>query len=160
MTAMNRESGIGKREAGARIGIGNRELRISEHHSHSPFPIPDSPICERANFAKLSPVICEMQTRGDAMLREIEGIAAEPATRRRWFHDDYFDLFVWQTDDGAITLFQLCYGIEAEERALVWHREAGLFHDGADPGISLITQVVERFETAGKSLPRNVRNTV
>jgi len=94
------------------------------------------------------------------MLREIEGIAAEPATRRRWFHDDYFDLFVWQTDDGAITLFQLCYGIEAEERALVWHREAGLFHDGADPGISLITQVVERFETAGKSLPRNVRNTV
>ena len=94
------------------------------------------------------------------MLREIEGVADEPRTSRRWFHDDYFDLFVWQTDDGDITLFQLCYGIEAEERALVWHREVGFFHDGADPARSLTEQVVERFETAGKSLPRIVRNTV
>ncbi|HSD52716.1 MAG TPA: hypothetical protein VLC47_01040, partial [Burkholderiales bacterium] len=63
------------------------------------------------------------------MLREIEGIADEPRTRRRWFHDEYFDLFVWQTDVGEITLFQLCYGIDASERALVWHRVGGFFHD-------------------------------
>lgn len=39
------------------------------------------------------------------MLREIEGIADEPRTSRRWFHDEYFDLFVWQTDVGEINLF-------------------------------------------------------
>ena len=72
------------------------------------------------------------------MLREIEGVADEPRTRRRWFHDDYFDLFVWQTEQGDITLFQLCYGIAPAEKALVWHRAGGFFHDGrqqliADP---------------------------
>jgi len=67
------------------------------------------------------------------MLREIEGITDEPRTRRRWFHDEYFDLFVWQTDQGEITLFQLCYGVDAAERALVWHRAGGFFHDGVGP---------------------------
>ena len=51
------------------------------------------------------------------MLREIEGIGEEPRTRRRWFHDEYFDLFVWQTDVGEVTLFQLCYGIDARARS-------------------------------------------
>jgi hypothetical protein len=95
------------------------------------------------------------------MLREIEGVAEEPRTRRRWFHDDYFDLFVWQTDRGDITLFQLCYGTAPGEQALVWHREGGFFHDGAGSGHPpAAEQVVERFETAAKSLPRKVRNAI
>jgi hypothetical protein len=103
------------------------------------------------------------------MLREIEGVAAEPSMRRRWFHDDYFDLFVWQTEKGEVALFQLCYGRESDERALVWHREAGLFHDGKDParkgkaggadGGSAV-EITDRFEAASGGLPKAIRRTV
>jgi len=92
------------------------------------------------------------------MLREIEGVADQPRLRRRWFHDDYFDLFVWETDEGEITLFQLCYGTDAAERALVWHQEGGFFHDGAESGRSpKADPVFARFEEAAQSLPRKVR---
>ena len=94
------------------------------------------------------------------MLREIEGIAAEPATRRRWVHDDYFDLFVWQTEKGEVTLFQLCYGSTESGQALVWHREVGLFHDGDKLDSATADEVVRRFETEAEHLPRRVRNTV
>ena len=108
------------------------------------------------------------------MLREIEGVAAEPSMRRRWFHDDYFDLFVWQTEKGEVALFQLCYGRETDERALVWHRDAGLFHDGKDPveagrgrkgKAALETSqaaepITDRFEAAASSLPKAIRRIV
>jgi hypothetical protein len=111
------------------------------------------------------------------MLREIEGVANEPSMRRRWFHDDYFDLFVWQTEKGEVALFQLCYGKETDERALVWHREAGLFHDGKDPaeearsrkakakaagaGAAVgVEPITDRFEAAASSLPKSIRRTV
>ncbi|MGH8703770.1 MAG: hypothetical protein ACREVR_21675, partial [Burkholderiales bacterium] len=96
-----------------------------------------------------------------AMLREIEGIGDEPRTRRRWFHNEYFDLFVWQTDVGDVTLFQLCYGIAASERALIWHRVGGFFHDGEGPGKPPgADKIVARFEVAAQSLPQNVRQAV
>ena len=107
------------------------------------------------------------------MLREIEGVAAEPSMRRRWFHDDYFDLFVWQTEKGEVALFQLCYGRESDERALVWHREAGLFHDGKDPAeearrkakpgraeAAPAVEITDRFEAAASGLPKAIRRTV
>jgi hypothetical protein len=107
------------------------------------------------------------------MLREIEGVADEPSMRRRWFHDDYFDLFVWQTEKGEVALFQLCYGRESDERALVWHREAGLFHDGKDPAEAgrgrkkaaaaapqAAEPITDRFEAAASSLPKAIRRTV
>ena len=55
------------------------------------------------------------------MLKEIHGVADDPPARRRWFHDDFFDLFVWQTG-GEVTLFQLCYGLDSSDRALVWDK--------------------------------------
>ena len=95
------------------------------------------------------------------MLREIEGIADEPRARRRWFHDEYFDLFVWQTDEGEITLFQLCYGDASAEQALVWHHAGGFFHDGADPGSPPVAgEVAERFEAVAQSLPGEVRQAI
>jgi len=100
------------------------------------------------------------------MLREIEGVANEPSMRRRWFHDDYFDLFVWQTEKGEVALFQLCYGRESDEAALVWHREAGLFHDGKDPAerkgkaAPAVEPITDRFEAAASSLPKTIRRTV
>jgi len=100
------------------------------------------------------------------MLREIQGVADEPRTHRRWFHDDDFDLFVWQTEGGDVTLFQLCYGIGTSERALVWHRDVGFFYDGAGAKESAPAKaadgdpMIARFEAAAESLPARVRRTV
>lgn len=95
------------------------------------------------------------------MMREIEGVATDdPHFTRRWFHDDYFDLFVWQTKQGSITRFQLCYGAGASEHALVWYREAGFFHDGVTRSDPAAEPIATRFEEAAESLPREVRSEV
>jgi hypothetical protein len=87
----------------------------------------------------------------DWMLKEILGVADDPPAKRRWFHDEYFDLFVWQSD-GEVTLFQLCYGGDASERALVWDKARGFFHDGPAS-----RDVVALFEDAAAALPEDLR---
>lgn len=89
------------------------------------------------------------------MLKEIKGVADDPPARRRWFHDEYFDLFVWEAD-GELTLFQLCYGPDSSDRALVWDRERGFFHDGPASGRDWI----DRFDNAAGDLPREIRDGV
>src|SRR5437879_10200520 len=86
------------------------------------------------------------------MLKEILGVADDPPARRRWFHDDYFDLFVWQAG-GEVTLIQVCYGADATERALVWDKERGFFQDGPPAP----QEVFSRFEDAAATLPEEVR---
>ena len=64
-------------------------------------------------------------------MREILGVTQDsPLAKRRWFHHDYFDLFVSQAKSGALYGFELCYGSDGADRALVWDRERGYFHDG------------------------------
>ena len=98
------------------------------------------------------------------MLHEIVGVTDEPPARRRWFHDDYFDLFVWQTREGEVILFQLCYGIASSERALVWHRQGGFFHDGLEPGAredrKFAEDLMKRFAEAAPTVPKMIRQTV
>jgi hypothetical protein len=89
------------------------------------------------------------------MMKEILGVADDPPAKRRWFHDDYFDLFVWQSQ-GEVTLIQLCYGEDAKGRALVWDRERGFFQDGAPAS----QEVFSRFEDAAAALPEEVRSEV
>jgi hypothetical protein len=89
------------------------------------------------------------------MLKEIHGVTDDPPQRRRWFHDDFFDLFVWQSD-GDVTLFQLCYGVDSSERALVWDAQRGFFHDG--PPAS--RDVIARFEDAAGGLPADLRTAI
>ncbi len=89
------------------------------------------------------------------MLKEILGVADDPPAKRRWFHDDFFDLFVWQAE-GEVTLFQLCYGADATERALVWDKARGFFHDG--PAGS--QDVISRFEDAAAALPADIRSEI
>jgi hypothetical protein len=84
------------------------------------------------------------------MLKEILGVADDPPAKRRWFHDEYFDLFVWQSG-GELTLFQLCYGGDQSERALVWDRARGFFHDGPAS-----RDVVAQFEDAAAALPPDI----
>ena len=89
------------------------------------------------------------------MLKEIIGVADDPPAKRRWFHDDYFDLFVWQAG-GEVTLFQLCYGEDATGCALVWDRDRGFFLDGAPAS----RDDIARFEDAAALLPTDIRNDI
>jgi hypothetical protein len=68
------------------------------------------------------------------MLREISRVKQEGPNRRRWFRDDWMDLFTWQTADGTVTAFQLCYDLSGKERALVWNARSGYSHDKVDGG--------------------------
>lgn len=85
------------------------------------------------------------------MLKEILGVDDDPPAKRRWFHDEDFDLFVWQSE-GEITLFQLCYGADATEHAVVWDKGGGFFHDGPAS-----REVVALFEDAAAALPSDIR---
>lgn len=110
-------------------------------------------------------------------LREISGLRQdEPQNTRRWFHSDYFDLFIWQSPEGEFTSFQLCYGIDTSERALVWRRGIGFFFDGVDIGdpqserASLpqpaadgpfpAMAVAARFAREAESVPNEIRHFV
>src|SRR5574341_2445786 len=93
-------------------------------------------------------------------MREILGVGEEARLHRRWFHDEYFDLFVWQDEAGAVARFELCYGVGASECALVWLGGERFFHDGA-PGAALEPpELLQRFERAGDGLPAAVRGDV
>jgi hypothetical protein len=114
------------------------------------------------------------------MMREILGVAQDgSAAKRRWFHDDYFDLFIWQTEQGEITSFQLCYGTDSSERALAWRKDHGWFEDGkanVEPvpgkirsavpapaplaGDGTTEPIASRFEFAAKALPDAIRAAV
>jgi hypothetical protein len=39
---------------------------------------------------------------------------------RKWFTDEYFDLFVWSDNKGEIARFQLCCNKGRDEHALTW----------------------------------------
>lgn len=76
------------------------------------------------------------------MLREIRrGVAQRSVERRkRWFQDEYFDLYVWQDLQGAVLELQICYERgRTNERALVWKRGHGYAHNRVDSGDSIAT---------------------
>jgi len=65
------------------------------------------------------------------MLREIRYVKQErKKDRRRWFTDDYWDLYVWIRPDGTYSGFQLCYGKTDVQRALTWMEGAEPVHAG------------------------------
>jgi hypothetical protein len=106
--------------------------------------------------------------RSRAVLREILDVTQDdPATKRRWFHDDDFDLFVRESDRG-LAAFELCYGMKSNERALVWMLDKGYFHDGetsqdfigaklAAGGALEDDPVIARFTLSAGGLPRDLR---
>lgn len=64
------------------------------------------------------------------MLREIRGLEQrDPQRIKRWFQDDYFDLYLWQDCAGEVQRFQLCYARDTRrEHALEWQRGRGFQH--------------------------------
>ncbi len=70
------------------------------------------------------------------MLMEIKNVRQIPEEGfRRWFSDDFFDLYLWYEEkDKDLTGFQLAYGETERDHALTWTREHGFSHDGIDDG--------------------------
>ena len=111
------------------------------------------------------------------MLHEITDVTQyESGTHRRWFHDEYFDLYTWEIFDGQLQGFQLCYAKLGKERALRWSADVGYHHEGVDapedkPGRSMSALFVAdgvfdpdhvggKFENAALELPAKIRNFV
>jgi hypothetical protein len=71
------------------------------------------------------------------MLRELRLTQNDSSgIRKRWFQDDYFDLFTWQELTGKVTSFQLCYDRLGRERVISWDIERGFGHHLVDDGES------------------------
>jgi hypothetical protein len=69
------------------------------------------------------------------MLREIDKPdSIEGNLTRKWFTDEFFDLFVWLDNKGEIASFQLCYDKGHDERALTWKRTSSYYHQRVDDG--------------------------
>ena len=69
------------------------------------------------------------------MLYEIKEVKQQPGEPvKRWFTDEYYDLFVWHDDREQISSFQLTYDKGHEERAVTWTRKGGFQHTGVDAG--------------------------
>ena len=117
------------------------------------------------------------------MLSEVTNLTQHDAgTHRRWFHDEFFDLYVWENfaaeskgeAKGEIQGFQLCYAKADQQRALRWSQERGYNHEGVDspedkPGRAMSAifiadgvfdpdHIAEKFEVESASLPPGVRD--
>lgn len=72
------------------------------------------------------------------MLREIGSIRQDSERDlRRWFQDEYFDLFVWQDAAGTPIAFQLCYARDRREGAISWSDGQGYAHARVDAGTQM-----------------------
>lgn len=111
------------------------------------------------------------------MLNEVAHVTQyESSKHRRWFHDDYFDLYTWETYGGDLIGFQLCYAKDDLQRALRWSPEAGYQHEGVDqpedkPGRAMSAiftadgvfdpnGIGARFEQEAIALPAKISNFV
>ncbi len=108
------------------------------------------------------------------MLREMARVRQlDPTLQRRWFRDDYFDIFIWQKADGDIVSFQLCYDLPTYERVLSWREARGYAHhrvaDGegspiknrtpimTPDGLLPLNTVLDEFDRRAANLEQGVR---
>ncbi|MEP7155190.1 MAG: hypothetical protein ABI905_05425 [Betaproteobacteria bacterium] len=110
------------------------------------------------------------------MLNEVKDVTQyESGKHRRWFHDEYFDLYTWESYEGEMIGFQLCYAKLGKERALRWSPESGYRHEGVDapedkPGRAMSALFVadgvldpamaRKFENASIDMPARVKDFV
>jgi hypothetical protein len=111
------------------------------------------------------------------MLSEVTNLTQHDAgAHRRWFHDEFFDLYVWENYAGEVQGFQLCYAKADQQRALRWSQERGYNHEGVDspedkPGRAMSAIFIAdglfdpdgigaKFEHESEPLPPRVRNFV
>jgi hypothetical protein len=108
------------------------------------------------------------------MLREIAAVRQDSdKVKRRWFQDDYFDLFVWTDEREGVVRFHMCYDRQGYERVLAWSEHDGFQHYAvhsdeetpvrndaalfADDGRFEAATVVQQFALGAESLPAAMR---
>ena len=91
------------------------------------------------------------------MLREISGVRQDSVeVRRRWFQDDYFDLFVWTSPSAELIAFQLAYDRAGDEHLLDWERSRGYLHRRVDDGRGRVRGIgATPLLALGKRFPKN-----
>jgi hypothetical protein len=109
------------------------------------------------------------------MLLEITDVEQDgTGMRRRWFRDEYFDLFLWQKANGEFGAFQLCYDRAENERSIHWTQDEGYSHGGIDrpetkPGRAMsailvmnglmpVAAVSRKLLLATREMPREIRD--
>jgi hypothetical protein len=107
--------------------------------------------------------------------RYVRNTPGEP--RLRWFHSEYFQLFVWSENDDSPIAFRLCYDRGYQERAITWEKATGhIRHDAVDDGGSIESYprspilvaerrqipagVIERFQRTPGEIPDDIRRLV
>jgi len=91
------------------------------------------------------------------MLREIPALRQDnPRLRRRWFQDEFFDLYTWQTTAGTLVRFQLCYDVRGRERALTWSKEQGFSHNKVESGDEFAGQPMTPLLVATGKFPHRL----
>jgi hypothetical protein len=69
------------------------------------------------------------------LMREIGSVRQDSARGyRRWFQDEYFDVFVWQDAGGRPIALQLCYDRDTAEGVISWSETDGFAHARVDGG--------------------------
>ena len=94
------------------------------------------------------------------MLREILAVRQDnPRLRRRWYQDEFFDLYTWQAVSGTLVRFQLCYDVRGRERALTWSKERGFSHNKVDSGDEFAGQQMTPLLVAAGQFPHQLVRT-
>lgn len=110
------------------------------------------------------------------MLQEITATKQDGPERKRWFRDDTFDVYVWQTTQGEFTTLQLCYDRAYDERIMRWNKISGYSHERIDApeekpgramsailvrdGVFPAELVLERFRGVAAKLPAEIAEFV
>ena len=104
-------------------------------------------------------------------MQEVDDPESYGEPDRRWFRDDFFDLYVFGEND-EITAFQLCYDRFGDEHAFTWMEGRAQHHRVDEPGSLPTTPmlasgkvlpahvILERFRVASEDLPDEVRALV
>jgi hypothetical protein len=111
------------------------------------------------------------------MLKEYQAKNHKGEPRRRWFSNEYFDVYVWQERESAVTKFELCYDKKGRERALAWAEGVGFCHYLIDSGeispvknrapilvadteIIPIEELLERFTRESSQIQQEIRSFI
>ena len=111
------------------------------------------------------------------MLKEAPTSQKEDNIFRRWFQDEYFDLFIWYNkEDNSISGFQLCYDKEIDEHAFTWLKNSGFSHNRVedthaigkhpatpiliDDGYFPFEDIKNRFTNSAENIDKEIRDLV
>jgi len=69
------------------------------------------------------------------MIQEFKNVSQlRNERRRKYFFDEYFDIYVWFNSDNTLYGFQICYAVDINEHSITWKKDYEFTHDSVDDG--------------------------